>query len=164
MIRTAWGWMINNPTSTGKTMLEAWGGNGEITYPFYKDKPSYISHCHPCSSGPTLVLTFELLGLNFTDAGGKCWDFKPSPGDLEHCEDGFTGFYGTYSAGWKKIREDGKITFSCWVQAPEGTIGRVRMPVIASGWQNTTVLKYETENGYRWLNGVGGGERHKFKG
>jgi hypothetical protein len=166
MIRTAWGWMINNPAITGSTMLEAWGGNGEITYPLYAEKPSYISHCHPFSTGPALVLTFEVLGLNFTDAGGRCWDFKPSPGDLEHCEGGFTGAYGKYSAGWKKIRENGRITFSCWVQAPEGTIGRVRMPVITNGWPNAIVeeksLKNETENGYRWLNGVVGGERHKF--
>jgi hypothetical protein len=52
-------------------MLEAWGADGEITYPFYKDKPSYISHCHPFSTGPVLILTYELLGLNFTDVGGK---------------------------------------------------------------------------------------------
>jgi hypothetical protein len=151
---------------SGSTMLEAWGGNGEITYPFYAEKPSYISHCHPFSTGPALVLTFEVLGLNFTDAGGRCWDFKPSPGDLEHCEGGFTGAYGKYSAGWKKIRENGRITFSCWVQAPEGTIGRVRMPVIANGWPNAIVeeksLENETKNGYRWLDGVVGGERHKF--
>ncbi|KAH6684755.1 Six-hairpin glycosidase-like protein [Halenospora varia] len=167
MIRRTWGWMINNPASTGSTMLEAWGGDGEIKYPFYKDKPSYISHCHPWSTGPVLLLTFELLGLNFTDAGGKYWEFKPSPGDLEHCEGGFTGPCGKYSAGWKKTRENGKITFSCWLQAPEGTVGRVRVPVFANGCGQNGIaekndVKYETENGYRWLDGVLGGERHHF--
>jgi hypothetical protein len=166
MIRTAWGWMINNPASTGSTMLEAWGADGEITYPFYKDKPSYISHCHPFSTGPVLVLTCELLGLNFTDAGGKSWEFRPCVGDLEHCQGGFTGTHGKYSAGWRKTRENGRIIFSCWVETPEGTTGRVRLPVLTSGGPKSTDknggVKCENKDGYEWLNGISGGERHTF--
>ncbi|PMD49021.1 glycoside hydrolase family 78 protein [Hyaloscypha variabilis F] len=166
MIRKTWGWMINNPASTGSTMLEAWGANGQITYPFYKDKPSYISHCHPFSTGPVLVLTFELLGLNFTDAGGKSWEFRPSLGDLEHCQGGFTGTYGKYSAGWKRIRENGKIVFTCWVEASAGTIGRFRLPALGSESQKPTDVEKdvncETKYGYRWLDGISGGERHSF--
>jgi Bacterial alpha-L-rhamnosidase C-terminal domain len=155
MIRTTWGWMINNPLSTGSTMLEAWGGDGSLTYPFYKDKPSYISHCHPFSTGPVLVLTFEVLGLRFTGVGGKEWEFRPCLGDLEHCQGGFTGVYGKYSAGWRKTRENGRVGFESWVDTPEGTTGRVRLPTFGTS---------ETGDGegYRWLDGISGGKRCEF--
>ncbi|KAH6710884.1 Six-hairpin glycosidase-like protein [Leptodontidium sp. MPI-SDFR-AT-0119] len=164
MIRTAWGWMINNPASTGSTILEAWGGDGQLTYPFYKDKPSYISHCHPFSTGPVLVMTFELLGLNLTEAGGISWEFTPTPGDLEHCEGGFTGVCGKYSAGWKKERKNGSIVFTGWVQAPQGTTGRVRAPrgVGQAASANGQKTRCSFSDGYWWVDGVKGGERHEF--
>jgi len=166
MIRTAWGWMINNPASTGSTVLEAWGASGEITYPFYKDKPSYISHCHPFSTGPVLVLTYELLALNFTDVGGKSWEFRPCVGDLEHCQGGFTGTHGkTRLVGGRQGKME-ELFFSCWVEAPEGTIGRVRLPVVTSGWPKSTHkkggVKCDNKDGYEWLNGISGGERRNF--
>ncbi|KAH7336168.1 Six-hairpin glycosidase-like protein [Rhexocercosporidium sp. MPI-PUGE-AT-0058] len=165
MIRSAWGWMINNPASTRSTILEAWGGDGQLTYPFYKDKPSYISHCHPFSTGPVLVMTFELLGLNITEAGGISWEFKPTPGDLEHCEGGFTGVYGKYSAGWKKERKNGSIVFTSWVQAPENTMGRVRAPkgVGQAVSVNGLPTKCSVSDGCLWVDGVKGGERHEFR-
>ncbi|RDW65092.1 hypothetical protein BP6252_10743 [Coleophoma cylindrospora] len=176
MIRTAWGWMLNNPASTGSTMLEAWYADGSIRYPFYQDKPSYISHCHPFSTGPLLVLTFDVLGINFSDgdmAGGKNWEFRPTPGDLETCQGGLTGKYGLYSAGWEKTRVNGRITFQCWVEAPSGTTGRIRIPfydsldtpvngkctVIMDG----TVLKCDVGAGFAWVNNIEGGERHHFR-
>ncbi|KAK0112922.1 hypothetical protein ONS95_014643 [Cadophora gregata] len=164
MIRTAWGWMINNPASTNSTMLEAWGGDGQLTYPFYKDKPSFISHCHPFSTGPVLVMTFELLGLNITEAGGTAWEFRPTPGDLEHCEGGFTGVHGKYSAGWRKERKNGSIVFTCWVEAPVGTTGRVRRPngigqTVSANGHN---IKSSSSDGYQWIDSVKGGRRHEF--
>jgi hypothetical protein len=166
MIRKTWGWMINNPSSTGSTMLEAWGEDGNITYPFYKDKPSYISHCHPWSTGPVLVMTFELLGLNFTEAGGTLWEFRPTPGDLENCEGGFTGSLGRYSAGWSKTKANGHIVFSCWIECPEGTRGRVRLPVCTTASGGITIngesLKVSISDGYAWVDNVSGGKRHEI--
>ncbi|KAL2068487.1 hypothetical protein VTL71DRAFT_16585 [Oculimacula yallundae] len=166
LIRTTWGWMINNPASTGSTMLEAWGANGEITYPFYKDKPSYISHCHPFSTGPVLIITFEILGLNFVDAGGLSWEFRPILGDLEHCQGGFTGKLGKYSAGWKRTRENGRVGLSCWVEAPQGTSGRVRLPVETKAGLHLTENgdggARRTEHEFEWLGGILGGKKHRF--
>jgi hypothetical protein len=171
MIRTAWGWMLNNPASTGSTMLEAWSGDGSITYSFYKDKPSYISHCHPFSTGPLLVLTFEVLGLNFAgkegEKGGRFWEFRPMPGDLDHCEGGFTGKYGLYSAGWKRTRANGKAEFSGWVDAPQGTMGRIRVPAFSEEKRTCLVridgknMKCAVDEGYVWIENVQGGQRHQ---
>ena len=172
MIRTTWGWMLNNPESTGSTMLEAWGSDGSITYPFYEEKPSYISHCHPFSTGPLLVLTFEVLGLNFAgdegEKGGKRWEFRPSVGDIDSCEGGFTGKYGLYSAGWSKFRRNGKMKFDCWVDAPEGTVGELRLPIFGNEPPPLLSIdgnqsKYNVIEGYAWVQNVKGGQRHRFQ-
>ncbi|KAL3426868.1 bacterial alpha-l-rhamnosidase domain-containing protein [Phlyctema vagabunda] len=172
MIRTTWGWMINNPSSTGSTMLEAWYRDGTITYPFYAEKPSYISHCHPFSTGPLMVLTYEILGLNFagdeTEKGGQVWEFRPTVGDLDFCEGGFTGKYGLYSAGWRKTRAEGKVQFDCWIDTPPGTLGRVRLPVFDTSGGRTLVVrngerqKYDIADGHLWIEPVEGGRKHQF--
>ena len=168
LIRTAWGWMLNNPASTGSTMLEAWGGDGSLVYPFYEHKPSYISHCHPWSTGPVLVLTYEVLGLNFVKEAGTEWEFRPSTGDLEECEGGYTGIKGTYSAGWKKIRKDGVMSLRAWVDTPEGTVGKVKLQVF--GTMSMVVLKINQQSrkidmvdGHVLITGCRGGQRYEFE-
>jgi hypothetical protein len=176
LIRLTWGFMLSNPLSTGSTLLEAWNGtDGTLTYPFYPNKPSYISHCHPWATTPASVLTFDLLGLQFSgneeedEMGGGKWEFKPQLGDLETVRGGFTGVRGTYEAGWEKKREDGKVKFKSWVEAPVGTIGKVRIPVFMDFAERCIILvngeavKCVAESGFAWIENVTGGQRHVFE-
>ncbi|KAF2760243.1 Six-hairpin glycosidase [Pseudovirgaria hyperparasitica] len=113
LIRRCWGWYLANPNGTQYN-------RGYVN-------PSYTSHAHGWSSGPTSALTEYVLGLRVQDRAGRRWSFRPQFGDLEWVEGGFGTRLGRFRAAW---RRNGEWGFNVEVECPEGTTGVVELPVL----------------------------------
>ncbi|KAI3333712.1 Six-hairpin glycosidase-like protein [Ustulina deusta] len=128
LIRRSWGWYLNHPNGTGSTVIEGYLADGSFAYRFdrgYSD-PSYTSHAHGWSSGPTSALTNHVVGLAVTSAAGQTWSFTPQFGDLQSAEGGFTTTLGKFQASWA-IRDAGR-SYSFNITTPVGTRGSVLLP------------------------------------
>lgn len=133
LLRTTWGWIVNNPNSTGSTLLEGYLANGSFAYRAdrgYNNDESYPSHAHGWSSGPTSSLTNYVVGLDVTDLAGRTWSLAPQFDDsLTFAEGGFTTKLGQFRAKWERVNNGTsgggyKVTW----KAPEGTTGTLSVP------------------------------------
>ncbi|KAI0129421.1 alpha-L-rhamnosidase B [Xylariales sp. AK1849] len=134
LIRTSWGWYLNNPNGTQSTMIEGYLTNGTFGYRWdqgYENDFSYTSHSHGWATGPVTALTEHILGLSITGRAGSTWRLAPQTGDLDHVEGGFTTKLGKFSASWTK-QPNGSIELN--YDVPKGTKGDVILP----GNGNTT--------------------------
>ncbi|KAK8855744.1 glycoside hydrolase family 78 protein [Apiospora arundinis] len=132
LIRTSWGWYLNNPLGTQSTMIEGYLINGTFGYRWdagYQNSFSYTSHSHGWATGPVTALTEHIVGLSVTGRGGSTWRLAPQVGDLSHAEGGFVTKRGRYSASWTR-ETDGAIKVEYAV--PEGTEGEVSLPLGAN--------------------------------
>ncbi|CAH0038273.1 unnamed protein product [Clonostachys rhizophaga] len=128
LMRSIWGWYLDHPNGTASTTPEGylldgtWGYRGDRGY---RNDPSYVSHAHGWSSGPTSTLTEYMVGLTITRPLGKTWEFRPATfSELSEAEAGFTTSLGKFSAGFKVA--GGRLTVH-W-DVPEGTEGVVSLP------------------------------------
>ena len=131
LLRTLWGWIINNPDSTESTLLEGYLFNGSFSYRSdrgYSYDESYVSHAHGWSSGPTSALTHYVFGLDVLGPAGSVWRLAPQMGDLSFAEGGFTTVLGTFSAKWTV---NGSAVWLSW-DTPADTMGSVVLPVPTS--------------------------------
>ncbi|KAF3934133.1 hypothetical protein ABW20_dc0100506 [Dactylellina cionopaga] len=117
LIRRMWGYMLDGEGMTNSTFLEGFSMNGNIKYPAYW-APSRNSHAHGWSTGPTYVISTEILGIKFTSPMGYTWKIEPHFVDLEWAEGGYATEIGKFSVKWEK---GGQLQ----VQTPEGTSGEV---------------------------------------
>jgi hypothetical protein len=134
LMRTSWAWYLNHPNGTQSTVPEGflldgtWGYRGDRGY---RNDPSYMSHAHGWSSGPTSTLTEYLLGLRVTKPLGHEWQLKPSTfTQLTEVEGGFATSLGKFSAKYKI--KDG-IADVEW-DTPVGTRGWLALPGNAPRW------------------------------
>ncbi|ORY61294.1 Six-hairpin glycosidase-like protein [Pseudomassariella vexata] len=128
LIRTSWGWYLNNPNGTQSTMIEGYLTDGTFGYRYNAGYGTYsmTSHSHGWSTGPVTALTEHILGLSITGRAGKTWRLAPQPGDLTSAEGGFTTKLGEFSARWSL---DANGSFKLDYQTPEGTTGDVVLPM-----------------------------------
>lgn len=113
----------------------------------YNYDPSYTSHAHGWSSGPTSALTFYVLGLTVTSPQGTTWSIAPQLSGLDAAEGGFETPLGWYGVQWNATSSSNSTgqdtdtngpdegTFTLVFDVPEGTTGTVTLPVVG----NTTV-------------------------
>ncbi|KIW53328.1 hypothetical protein PV05_08912 [Exophiala xenobiotica] len=130
LIRTTWGWIINNPNSTESTLLEGYLYNGSFSYRSdrgYSYDESYVSHAHGWSSGPTSALTHYVLGLDVLSPAGSEWRLAPQLGDLEFAEGGFTTVLGKFSAKWALQGQGVRVSWN----TPVDTTGTLVLPLPA---------------------------------
>ncbi|KZL79364.1 bacterial alpha-l-rhamnosidase domain-containing protein [Colletotrichum incanum] len=126
LIRDSWGWYLNHPNGTGSTVIEGYLVDGTFGYRStrgYTNDPSYVSHAHGWSSGPTSTLTEYLVGLRVTRPAGAGWSLKPVFGEVPEAQAGFTTALGRFSAKWKVERGVATVEWD----VPEGTRGRVEL-------------------------------------
>lgn len=128
LIRSAWGWYLNNPNGTESTVPEGyladgtWGYRGDRGY---RNDPSYVSHAHGWSSGPTSTLTEYLVGLRVTEPMGWKWELKPTTfAELERAEAGFTTALGRFSARFEVQNQTVRLEWD----TPTGSNGYVQLP------------------------------------
>ena len=134
LIRTTWGFIINNENSTQSTLLEGYLANASFGYRNYRGydyDTSYPSHAHGWSSGPTSVLTTGILGLEITDLAGKNWSLTPQIGNLTSVEGGFVTSLGQFRAQWEYDPE--AISFAMNWTVPANTTGTVTLPPLEAG-------------------------------
>lgn len=127
LIRRAWGWYLNNPLGTASTCIEGYRADGSFGYRAetgYNNDPSYTSHAHGWSTGPTDALTSYIVGLTITQPAGKEWALTPQFADLTFAEAGFSTPIGKFSSKWEL--EDGGFTLS-W-DVPLQTQGAIFIP------------------------------------
>lgn len=100
-------------------------------YQGYNDDPSYTSHAHGWSSGPTSALTYYVLGLTVTAPQGKTWSFAPHTSGLSAAEGGFETPLGWFGAKWWSLSGSGKHQkFTVSLKTPSGTTGVLKLPVV----------------------------------
>ncbi|KAF6817097.1 bacterial alpha-l-rhamnosidase domain-containing protein [Colletotrichum plurivorum] len=122
LIRDSWGWYLSHPNGTQSTVIEGYLADGSFGYRSsrgYTNDPSYVSHAHGWSSGPTSALTEYLVGLRVTRPAGKEWRLKPVFGEVPAAQAGFTTALGRFSARWAV---EGSVARVEW-DAPAGTRG-----------------------------------------
>ncbi|KAI2472808.1 glycoside hydrolase family 78 protein [Annulohypoxylon bovei var. microspora] len=135
LIRTSWGWYLNNKNGTQSTMIEGYLTDGTFGYRHdagYGEDYAYTSHAHGWATGPVSALTEYIVGLSVTNPAGSSWQIAPQFGDLTHAEGGFTTSLGKYSVSWT-VNGDGSYTLDYSV--PQGTIGTLLLPVSSIGAQ-----------------------------
>ena len=132
LLRTTWGWIVNNPNSTESTLIEGYLTNGSFGYRNtrgYDYDSSYTSHSHGWSSGPTSALTNYVVGLDVTEPLGSVWTLAPQMGDLASVQGGFVTGLGKFWASWENSTEKsgGKTLRGTW-STPLGTSGMLTVP------------------------------------
>ncbi|TID20680.1 putative metabolite transport protein [Venturia nashicola] len=106
LLRRTWGWYVNHPNGTGSTLIEGYRTDGTFGYRSergYGNDPSYVSHSHGWSAGPTSALTNYIAGLTVTGRSGSKWSIAPQLGDLQYAEAGFTTSLGRFRVAWQRI-------------------------------------------------------------
>lgn len=128
LIRSAWGWYLNNPNGTQSTVPEGYLANGTWGYRGdrgYRFDPTYVSHSHGWSSGPTSTMTEYLVGLKVTEPMGRKWELKPSAfGEVGSAQAGFTTGLGKFSAKFEIKNGVARVEWD----TPVGTVGYVQLP------------------------------------
>jgi hypothetical protein len=139
LIRRSWGWYANNRNGTGSTVIEGYRVDGTFGYRSergYGYDPSYVSHAHGWSSGPTSALTEFVVGLSITGPAGSTWSLKPQFGDLKRAEAGFMTGLGKFQAKWEKNSSGYSLNF----QTPISTAGVVHLPMPQSNDSTTVII------------------------
>jgi len=130
LIRREWGYMLDDPDGNHSTLLEGYLADGSLGYRGaygYEHDPSYVSHSHGWSSGPTSALTFDVLGLRPMEPAGKTWTFEPHPGDLKTVQGGFTTGLGIFQARWLSDGQSHIIAVD--LNVPKGSSGVILLPL-----------------------------------
>ncbi|KAL1743780.1 glycoside hydrolase family 78 protein [Schizophyllum fasciatum] len=129
LIRLQWGWMLTTNISVQSTLLEGYTANGSLLYrgeAGYDNDPSYTSHSHGWSTGPTPALTAYVLGLSVVEPAGQVFRVQPQTAGLPAAEGGFETPLGWFGVSWSN--NEGGDRFDLNVTAPEGTQGVVVLP------------------------------------
>ncbi|OLP57902.1 hypothetical protein BJF93_13760 [Xaviernesmea oryzae] len=129
LIRNVYGWMVNpdNPDMTS-TLWENVAVDG---------KPglgSYTSLAHGWATGAVSALSGYVLGVRPLSPGFKTWLVQPHIGKLDRAEGRVPTPAGPIDVQWNQ--GDGQLSLT--VEAPQGTKGRIGIPMIAGA--DATVL------------------------
>ncbi|KAH9919650.1 Six-hairpin glycosidase, partial [Fomitopsis serialis] len=128
LIRLEWGYMLSTNISVHSTFLEGYTSNGSLyyrSYDGYAYDPTFISHSHGWSTGPTSALTFYVLGLTVTSPLGQTWSVAPHTSGLPSAQGGYSTTLGWFGVDWTSAASGFNITIS----TPEGTSGTVKLPI-----------------------------------
>ncbi|KAF2999112.1 hypothetical protein E8E14_002929 [Neopestalotiopsis sp. 37M] len=137
LIRRSWGWYLNHENGTQSTVIEGYLADGSFAYRYnrgYVD-PSYTSHAHGWSAGPTSALTNFVVGLEVTGVAGSAWTLMPQFGNLTFAEGGFSTSLGKFRASWALVDGGYNVT----VETPAGTSGVVLLPLLDSSSTEASV-------------------------
>ncbi|CCM05941.1 uncharacterized protein FIBRA_08180 [Fibroporia radiculosa] len=127
LLHLEWGYMLYTPLSVQSTLLEGFTSNGSLyyrSYDGYNYDPSYTSHSHGWSTGPTSALTFYVLGLTITSPMGQTWSVAPHTSGLSFARGGFETPLGWFGVEWVLT----ETSFTISLAMPEGTSGVVTLP------------------------------------
>ncbi|RYP14532.1 hypothetical protein DL765_006308 [Monosporascus sp. GIB2] len=128
LIRSSWGWYLNNENGTQSTTIECYLVNGTFGCRWdygYNGDFSYTSHALSWATGPVTALTDHVLGLSIVEAAGSTWRLATQFGDLTSCQGGFPTKLRRFPASGKLREEAGwRLDYD----TPKGTAGRLLLP------------------------------------
>ncbi|KAI3396001.1 hypothetical protein diail_572 [Diaporthe ilicicola] len=154
LMRTEWGFMLDDPRMTNSTFIEGFSADGSLHYAPYTND-ARVSHAHGWSTGPTSLLTFYTAGLRIESAGGASWTVAPRLGGLTNVEAGYTAPLGAFSVSAQGDSSSGAVTALNFT-TPAGTTGTVDLGLGVSGsLQDTNGNTVTLSNGQ--ATGVSGG-------
>lgn len=158
LIELMWGYMLDSTSNkafgTNSTFTESYRIDGHPSHPLY-NSPSLTSHSHSGSTGPTTVLTTEILGIKLLKPGGREWIIEPHLTKwLSHISGGFTTILGKFEVKVQRMRDgDGRAIEMLEAYAPPGTSGTIgwggRFARLAGGVHWRFLRKVEKE-GEEW--------------
>ncbi|KAK3692122.1 Six-hairpin glycosidase-like protein [Podospora appendiculata] len=157
LVRRCWGWYLAHPNGTQSTLVEGFLVDGSFGYRWnrgYGNDPSYVSHAHGWSAGPTSALTEFVLGLRVTQPAGGEWVFWPQFGDLKTVRGGFTTVLGRFEASWGLGEGEGEGGYEAMVDVPGGARGVFVLPVVTQGVMPRVVVDgrvVEEGGGLKWF-------------
>jgi hypothetical protein len=124
LMELMWGYMLDGPGMTNSTCTEGYRVDGYAQYPAYWS-PARGSHSHGWSTGPTMILLTEILGIQLTSPLGKTWEIKPHLTKwLGHAQGGYATALGKFEVKLKRMRdEDGESLEVIEIQTPPHTTG-----------------------------------------
>lgn len=140
LLHREWGYMLYTPLSVQSTLLEGYTSNGSLyyrSYDGYNYDPSYTSHSHGWSTGPTSALTFYVLGLTVTSPQGRTWSVAPHISGLQSAEGGFETPLGWYGVEWTLTAKDFHLT----LDTPAGSSGIIILPVSGTVFVNGDLMQ-----------------------
>ena len=100
-------------------------GDSYRSYDGYAYDPTFVSHSHGWSTGPTSALTFYVLGLTVTSPLGQTWAIAPHTSGLPSAQGGYSTSLGWFGVEWTSGTDGFNITLS----TPEGTSGTLKLPI-----------------------------------
>ena len=151
LVRREWGYMLDAPIGTKSTFWEGMLPDGSFDY-----GGSYASAAHGWATGPTLALTFSVLGLSPKSAGGQ-FDFVPHLGDLTHVEGNITLPQGSVNGSWDYSAASQTLTQH--LTSPAGSSGRIGVPTYGAPGVSVSVNGVNAWSGgtFHGAPGIGGG-------
>ncbi|KAI1853440.1 hypothetical protein JX265_012731 [Neoarthrinium moseri] len=129
LMRTQWGFMLNDPRMTNSTFIEGFSADGSLHYAPYKSD-ARLNHAHGWSTGPTSVLSMYVAGIQLTSAQGATWHIAPMLGDLQSVDAAYSTNLGEFGCSIV-MKKEAIQKMTVW--APNGTKGRVVVPQKLSG-------------------------------
>ncbi|MCK4617594.1 hypothetical protein KAT45_01700, partial [Candidatus Aerophobetes bacterium] len=114
IIRERWGEMLKKGATTFWEVFGDWSP----------------SRCHGWSSGPAMLLSAEILGVQPIAPGFKVFQIQPHPVDLTWAKGVVPIPLGNISVAWQEVWEEAEneTFFELKVYIPEGTTGEVLVP------------------------------------
>jgi hypothetical protein len=154
LLKRTWGWYLTHPNGTQSTVIEGYRTDGSWGYRSergYQNDPSYVSHAHGWSAGPTSALTNYIAGLNVHERAGAVWSVKPQFGGLNFAEAGFMTKLGIFRTKWEKIL--GTNGYDVIIVTPRGTTGLVNLPALR-GYSMAVLLNGTATPWWEGVNGM----------
>ncbi|KAJ4396746.1 hypothetical protein N0V93_000968 [Gnomoniopsis smithogilvyi] len=145
LLRTQWGFMLDDPQMTNSTFIEGFAADGGLAYAPYTND-ARVSHAHGWSTGPTSLLMFRTAGLNIASAGGRTWTVAPKLGGLTSVEAGYVAPAGGFSI---KVQADAgsELVNSLTFSTPTGTKGSVSLPGVVGSLRDVAGNEVTLVNG-----------------
>lgn len=134
LLRTQWGFMLDDTRMTNSTFIEGYTADGSLHYAPYTND-ARVSHAHGWSTGPTSVLTFWTAGLRVTGAGGAAWVVAPRLGGLGRVAAGYEAVLGAFAVEAEGKKDTGVVT-ALTFSTPKGTVGDVSLPGVEGTLRN----------------------------
>ncbi|KAI4205277.1 MAG: hypothetical protein LQ350_000599 [Teloschistes chrysophthalmus] len=121
-----WGYMLDGEGFTNSTCVEGYRIDGDIQYPAYWSS-ARNSHAHGWSTGPTMVLLTEILGVKLETPLGRKWTVEPHLTKwLKDARGGFATRLGRFEIVLRRMRTPtlGRVEVLD-VETPRGSGGKV---------------------------------------
>lgn len=121
-----WGYMLDGDGFTNSTCVEGYRIDGDIQYPAYWSS-ARNSHAHGWSTGPTMVLLTEILGIHLETPLGKKYRIEPHLTKwLKNARGGFATGLGRFEVVLRRMKEKGAGKVEVLdVETPAGSGGVV---------------------------------------